>query len=235
MIIRRRDVKAKKKKLLLPFSNESLDVVDETDVTDTRDDSHDKLVVKGQSYADVSDVTPVVAQVTAKQTSFDSSDIDSDIDEGSGTTLRAGHLVTKGQAYDAVAPVVVNVAAPVTQVDYTGVPVAQGGYTADPVDGQISAPNCVSQDSAKPDCDKESRFKPNKNYGNVGKRKKNKNLDKQSYTQANHKWKILPQLLTLILNRNQGIEAEQKLKTLADRCVCLFQMTIENNNITADQ
>lgn len=222
MIIRRRDVKAKKKKLLLPFSNESLDVVDETDVTDTRDDSHDKLVVKGQSYADVSDVTPVVAQVTAKQTSFDSSDIDSDIDEGSGTTLRAGHLVTKGQAYDAVAPVVVNVAAPVTQVDYTGVPVAQGGYTADSVDGQISAPNCVSQDSAKPDCDKESRFKPNKNYGNVGKRKKNKNLDKQSYTQANHKWKILPQLLTLILNRNQGIEAEQKLKTLADRCVCLF-------------
>ena len=219
MIIRRRDVKAKKKKLLLPFSNESLDFVDETDVTDTRDDSHDKLVVKGQSYADV---TPVVAQVTAKQTSFDSSDIDSDIDEGSGTTLRAGHLVTKGQAYDAVAPVVVNVAAPVTQVDYTGVPVAQGGYTADSVDGQISAPNCVSQDSAKPDCDKESRFKPNKNYGNVGKRKKNKNLDKQSYTQANHKWKILPQLLTLILNRNQGIEAEQKLKTLADRCVCLF-------------
>ena len=60
MIIRRRDVKAKKKKLLLPFSNESLDFVDETDVTDTRDASHDKLVVKEQSYADVSDVTVYV-------------------------------------------------------------------------------------------------------------------------------------------------------------------------------
>jgi len=47
------------------------------------------------------------------------------VDEPAVAAARADHLVAKGQAYAAAAPVVAQVAAPVAQVAYTAAPVAQ--------------------------------------------------------------------------------------------------------------
>jgi len=60
------------------------------------------------------------------------------VDEPAVAAARADHLVAKGQAYAAAAPVVAQVAAPVAQVAYTAAPVAQVAYAAAPVAAPVA-------------------------------------------------------------------------------------------------